>query len=325
MLSIPKNKFAITYLAFLGGFLLVFIGQMVMAVDVPESAPLYEFTTPAVHSMDIAGGYTAAGGGVSINNDGKFQIKTSTLTGSYLNPLYGLNINSEKGGLHVVSPYNPVAGRNDIKYGKPGDPNEYGRVGVEGRVVGNEAGAATITKGFLGYIHHPTSIYSEYQPIPDTVPNSLIPHAFYTTGNTYLGDTVTVNGALKNESSGVTIAGNTTVQGNVEASDELETDTLNFSNVANLDARFEARMLGATSSNGFAINEIFPDTESCGANDYLVSCSGFVSGADAYAPYRGAKMTSTSNKGGTCTAWAKRPSGATEFFLNAVAYCFKPN
>lgn len=334
MLSVRKNKFVITYLAFTGGFLMVFVGKMVMAVDVPESAPLYEFTTPTVHSMDIAGGYNA-GSGVSINNDGKFQIKTRTLTGSYLNPLYGLNINSEKGGLHAISPYNPVAGRNDIKYGNGSNPNEYGRVGVEGRVVGNEAGTPVITKGFLGYVQHFSLPYDEYEPIPASVPNSLLPSAFYTTGNTYLGDTVTVNGALKNYSSGVNIAGNAVVQGNVEASDELETDTLDFSNVANLKARFligdpDAIVLESWSdADGISNDEIFGDTDSCAPDAYLVGCTGYVVGANSYAPYRGAKMTSPTNgtttKGGACTAYAKSLGSATPFQLVAVAYCFDPN
>lgn len=328
MLTVPKNKFVITYIAFTGGFLMVFVGKMVMAVDLPESAPLYEFTTPAVHSMDIAGGY-AAGSGVSINNDGKFQIKTRTLTGLYANPNYGLNINSGKGGLHVISPYNPIAGRNDIKLGKPGDPDEYGRVGVEGRVVGNEDGTPVITKGFLGYVQHFSLPYDEYEPIPAIVPGALIPSAFYTIGNTYLGDTVTVNGALKDGSTGVTIAGNTTVQGNVEASDELETDTLDFSNVANLAARFTVGDPSAVSiptpSPSNSIDIIFSNGSSCASDAYLVGCSGYVTGANSYAPYRGANMTSVSAKGGTCTAWAGSLGSVASFDLYAVPYCFNPN
>lgn len=342
MLTVPKNKFAITYLAFTGGFLMVFIGNMVMAVDTPQTGPLYEFTSPAVHSMDIAGGYNDSdNSGVSINNDGRLQIKTRTLTGSYIetanspyDPQYGFNIASTKGGLHSTALYNPVAGRNDMRVMGKGDPNEYGRVGVEGRVVGNATGLPTVTKGFVGYLQNMAigGAYTEYQPLPATVPDVLVPFAFYTTGNTYLGDNVTVNGALKNGGTGVTIAGDTTINGNLDISNNLETDVLNFSNVTNLDARFligdpdAGALIPAMSDYGdLSSGDIFDATRSCAPDAYLVGCTGYVVGANSYAPYRGAEMTSTSAKGGDCTAYAKSQGSAAPFKLWPVPYCFDPN
>ena len=334
MLKIPKNRFVVTYLSFVGGFLMIFVAQLASAINEPEDPPLTvggDLMPPVVHSMDIAGGFTDADlNGVSINNDGKLEVKTRTLTGSYTSPNYGLNITSAKGGLYVTSPYNPAAGRNDVRLVKNA-PSEYGRVGVEGRVVGNAAGIPDITKGFLGYVQHGSiaAMYTEYEPLPAIVPSALIPYAFYTVGATYLGDMVTINGAIKNVGSGVTVAGDSFVAGNVDVDGDLETDVLNFSGVTNLDARFVIGDLDATwapsvstsSSNG----AIFNSSRSCAPDAYLVGCTGYVTGANSYAPYRGAKMTSTSNKGGRCTAYAKSLGNSPSFNLYAVPYCFNPH
>lgn len=328
MLRIPKNKYIITYLSFTGGFLLFFLAQLVFAVALP--APLTDNTvSPSVHSLNIAGGATDTdNNGVSIDNDGKIDIHTGTLTGSYSNPQYGLYSTSTKGGLHVSAPYNPIAGINSVN--TTPNPDEYGRIGVEGRVIGNEYGGPSLTKGFLGYIQHASiaGMYQEYQPLPANVPNALIPYAFYTTGNTYLGDTVTIDGDIKNGASGVTIAADVSVNGNMKIDGNLETDVLNFSNVSNLDDRFITENPDLVSlgniSTFYADTEILTASGTCPPNAYLVGCSGHIINANAYAPYRGA-VPSSNLKGGSCTAYASVPPGAPDFTLFATPYCFNLN
>ncbi|MDP4008543.1 MAG: hypothetical protein Q8P68_05125 [Candidatus Peregrinibacteria bacterium] len=329
MLKIPKNKYIITYLSFVCGFFLIFLAQFVFAVALPP--PLSgDAISPTVHSLDIAGGATDSdNNGVSIDNDGKMDIHTGTLTDSYNDPQYGLNIGSSKGGLHVSAPYNPVAGINDVNI-IPKNPDQYGRVGVEGRVIiGNQTGAPSIMKGFVGYIQHAATpgVFQEYEPLPANVP--MTPYAFYTTGNTYLGDTVTIDGDIKNGTSAVTIAADATVSGNMNVNGNLETDVLNFSNIDNLDNRLligdpDAIVLDNASSSSYADFDIFNATRSCAPNAYLVGCSGYVTGANSYAPYRGA-VPSSNLKGGSCTSYASVPPGASDFTLYSVPYCFNLN
>ncbi len=318
------------YVSVVTGFLVVFLAQLGMAVNVPtpDTAPLEEGSevTPTVHSMNIAGGLD--GSGVEIDNDGKMTIETTNLPGSYISPNYGMNIDSNKGGLHMTAPWNPIAAINAVKSSKTG-PNEYGRVGIEGRVTGNETGAPEVTKGFLGHLRNSTMLSesNEYQPLGDSIPSLLVPYAFYTTGDTYLGDTVNIVGDITNSPGNpVSVIGDAAVEGNLGVGRYLDADYLNFSDADNLDARFgiTTEISVGVSSTSVSEGTKFAASATCPDDEYLVGCTGYISGANNYAPYRGARLAGSA-KGGECIAYARDPSDFIKFDLFAYAYCFNPH
>ena len=347
-IHMSKNPYITVYLSFVAGFGLIFLGQLVLAVNGPSTPPLEgSIVAPVVHSIDIAGGAADTDGdGVSINNDGKVEIEANDLGGTHLIPRYGLTVLSNKGALRSTAPYNPIAGINSMKVNK-GGPDEYGRVGVEGWVAGNQLGNPNITKGFVGHVKSLVNLgASDLEPLDDLIPDALIPYSFYTTGDTRIGTPMVVDGSIKNNSGDVIIAGDTEVRGNIEVQNNVETDVLNFSNVNNLDDRFFETQEEASSPSVFLAEEsfnynngeIFSRDATCPSDSYLVGCSGTIfkrgDGSDYLAPYRGARMTSSNAKGGVCTAYARKPSLAIppgrpgsyyDFALMSYAYCFRPH
>ena len=336
-----KNKYITAYLSFVAGFGLVFFAQLVLAVVVgPDTGPLQGSTvTPVVHSIDIAEGSSDPdGSGVSINNDGQITITATNLGGSYSVPQYGMSDLSNKGGLKISSPYNPIAAKNSVN--TTPEPDEYGRVGVEGRVVGREDGYPAITKGFVGHVKHLLAPNNDYKPLTENFPGTLVPYSFFTTGNTYLGDTVTIDGNIRKSFSNVDVFGDAMVVGNLEIDETLQTDVLNFSNPTNLSDRFfkvQTPYPVPTYDSNYADEEIFTESANCPSDAYVVGCSGFINNVGSWsykiAPYRGARMTSSSSKGGTCTSYARKPVSPPPgpdhekytFSMTTYAYCFRPH
>ncbi len=321
--------------SFLVSFGVVFFASGVFAINLPDGDPLEATTVaPLVHSIDIAGGSADStdGDGVSIGNQGTITVVSDSISINNSNPARVYTLDSNKGGINISSVQAPVIGLTSML------GSLIGRIGVEGIVLGSPTGASVTTKGYIGHTRNiaPSSppFPTDYQALTD---NTFVkPYAFYTTQPTYLGGQATFDGTIYSANQ-VNFTSDVLVSGDMAVEDDVNVEAINLQSAYQLDVKFTTAMTTLerrSDDDDVVFGAPFSAVATCPADAYVVGCSGLVGvdystnavQASDLAPYRGASMSSSNSKGGTCTAWARNQDDFPEhqFTLTAYAYCFQP-